>query len=337
LRQITRILAVILAFSITLSPIYSITIKIGSLAPSGSPWDKGLKQIASEWKKVSKGKVILKIYPGGIVGDESVMIRKMRLRQLQAAAITGVGMNQIAKGVLSVSIPLLIRTNEELDYILEKMAPYFEEELNRKQFILIMWTFVGWVHFFSRKPVINTDDLKKQKLWIWEDNAREAQIWKEAGYQPVPLPLPDVLTSLQSGMIDAFTATPLTATAYQWFGIAKNMLDMKWAPMVAGIVVSKSIWEKIPDKLKSKLSEIAKEVGKKTTREMRSADKDAIQIMKQYGLTVNPLTDEALTSWKSLVENGLSKFIEEEFDKETFFKIKKHLELYRNTAQTNGG
>lgn len=330
------LITVFFVFLLICSHTYSITIKIGSLAPSGSPWDKGLKQIAYEWEKVSKGGVILKIYPGGIVGDESVMIRKMRLRQLQAAAITGVGMNQIAKGVLALSVPLLIRTDEELDYALKKMSPYFEEEIKKKQFIVVMWTFAGWTHFYSRKPVINTDDLKKQKLWIWEDNARECQIWKEAGYQPVPLAMPDVLTSLQSGMLDAFTATPLSAAAYQWFGIAKNMLDMNWAPMIAGIVISKNIWEKIPDELKSRLLEITKEVGENTTREMQSADKDAIQIMKQHGLNINNLPDEALGSWESLVKNELNSLIEEEFGKEAYLEIKKHIETFRNSAQSNG-
>jgi TRAP-type C4-dicarboxylate transport system substrate-binding protein len=308
---------------------FALTIKIGSLAPSGSPWDKCLKKIASEWKKISNGEIVVKIYPGGIVGDETVMLRKIRLRQLHAAAITSVGMNSIAKGVLALSVPLLIRTDEELEYVLQKMIPYFEEELEKKQFVTILWTFAGWGHFFSKKPIVKPEDLKAQKLWVWEDNANEIQLWKEAGFQPVPLAMPDVMTSLQSGMIEVITATPLSAAAYQWFGIADNMCEMNWAPMVGGIVISKSTWEKIPAGLRTKLLTAAREAGKTLNEETRRTDEEVLGIMKQYGLVVNSVPDTVVQQWQHIVDKYFQRLIEEEFGAEAYEMIKVLLDEYR--------
>jgi TRAP-type C4-dicarboxylate transport system substrate-binding protein len=307
----------------------ALTIKVGSLAPSGSPWDKCLKKIASEWNDISGGEITMKIYPGGIVGDETVMLRKIRLRQLHAAAITSVGLNSIAQGVLALSVPMLIRTDDELEYVLKKMIPYFEDELEKKQFIPILWTFAGWGHFFSKKPIVKPEDLKAQKLWVWEDNTNEIQIWKEAGFQPVPLPMPDVMTSLQSGMIEVVMATPLSAAAYQWFGIANNMCQMNWAPMVAGIVISKSVWEKIPAGLRAKLLEAAREAGKTLNEETRRTDEEVMGIMKEHGLTVHSVPDNAVGEWQAIVNKYFQRLIEEEFGEEAYEMIKVLLDEYR--------
>ncbi|MBN1697420.1 MAG: TRAP transporter substrate-binding protein DctP [Spirochaetales bacterium] len=324
-----HILFLMILFFLITGEVFGLTIKIGSLAPSGSPWDKCLKRLAAEWKSISGGKVQVKIYPGGIVGDETVMLRKIRLRQLHAAAITSVGLNTIAKGVLALSVPMLIRNDAELEYVLERMIPHFEEELTKKQFIPIIWTFAGWGHFFSKKPVVRPSDLKEQKMWVWEDNTNEIQIWKEAGFKPVPLPMPDVMTSLQSGMIETVMATPLSAAAYQWFGIANHMCGMNWAPMIAGIVIAKSTWDKIPETLRPRLLDAAREAGKTLNEETRRTDEEVMEIMKANGLVVNPVPEQAVREWKAVVDANFQRLIDEEFGAEAYEMIKVLLDEYR--------
>jgi TRAP-type transport system periplasmic protein len=309
---------------------YTLEIKLGSLAPAGSPWDKSLRELAAEWQEISGGKVRLKIYHGGIAGDEDAIIRKMRLRQLHAAALSGVGMNQISKGPLAISTPMLVRTDDELEYILEKTTPYFEKELEKKQFITVMWTFAGWTHYFGREPITYPDDLKKQKLWVWDVSSEQTQVWKKAGFNPVPLAATEILTALQSGMIDALLATPLTAAASQWFAFADNMCELKFAPMIAGIVISKSVWEKIPDAIKPELLESAKRIQKKITEETMRADEEAIAIMKQNGLTVNKVPQEAADEWKRLMDTYYDDVIDSQFGREAYNLVQSTLEEYRN-------
>jgi TRAP-type C4-dicarboxylate transport system substrate-binding protein len=322
-----------LFFFITIVPLCGITIKLGSLAPTDSPWDKLLKQLAADWEKASSGRVTIKIYAGGVVGDEAVMLRKIRLGQLHAAAITGVGMNQIHQGVLALSIPMLITNDDELSYALENLGPYFEGALEKKSFKVIMWTFAGWTHIFSKQPARTPEDLKKQKLWVWEGSSKELQIWKEAGFHPVPLALPDIMTSLQSGMVDSFFTTPLSAAAYQWFGIASNMNEMNWAPMIAGIIIASSTWEKIPKDLQPTFIDIAHKAGIRITEETKKADAEAMRIMKKYGLTSYPPAKDSESEWKKIIDKYFDKYIDSEIGRESYIKVKNLLSDYRKNAK----
>lgn len=307
----------------------ALTIKLGSLAPIGSPWDIGLKKLSAEWNRISGGEIVMKIYPGGIVGDEDDMIRKMRIGQLDAAAITGVGMNRIYNGILAIQLPLFIRNDRELEYVLEKMKPYFEEKLAGKGFKVLIWHTAGWAHFFGKKPIVHPDDLKKQKMWVWDGDPNQLQAWKEQGFQPVPLAATEIMTSLQSGMAEAFTTSPLTAAAYQWFGLAPNMCGMKWAPFLGSIIISNRVWDRIPEKLRPKLMETVRAIGVTLQKEALLADEKAVAIMQNNGLKVNPVPEQMVDQWKLAVDEGFKKIIGKSFEKAAYDKAKAHLEEFR--------
>lgn len=325
------VIAIILAVSLMSTPTLALTIKLGSLAPNGSPWDKALRKISAEWSAISKGKIKLKIYPGGIAGGEGDMLRKMRIGQLHAAGLTGIGMCRVFPGILAVQLPLLVRSDKELYYVLEKMKPKFEKELEAKGFTVLIWSKVGWVHFFSKKAVVTPDDLKKHKLWNYAGDPDGTQAWKKAGFNPVPLSPTELMTSLQSGMVDAFSTTPLSAAAYQWFGLAKNMCGMKWAPLIGGIVVSTKTWKKIPEKMRVKLLGAAKKIGTEIQTEIDNADAQAISIMKQHGLKVNPVSSDIEAQWLPVVKNGFDMVIGKSFDEASYNEVKRHLKTFRES------
>jgi TRAP-type C4-dicarboxylate transport system substrate-binding protein len=319
------VVACVLAFL----PVSGLTVKLGSLAPTGSPWDKGLNRLGAEWEKLSNGSVELKIYPGGIVGDEADMIRKMRIGQLNAAGITGIGMCRIFPDIITVQLPLLVRSNAELTYVLDKIKPAFASELEKRGFKVIIWSFVGWVHFFSKNPVVTPDDLKRQKMFIWAGDADALQIWKESGFHVVPLTPTDIMPSLQSGMIDAFSATPLSAASYQWFGLAKNMCEMKWAPLIGGIVMTTATWSKIPPDIAAKLETAAQQIGSDMQADILKADDEAMAVMKKNGLVVNPVPASAEKAWQASVENGIAQGLLKDKAKDLFETVKKYLSEYR--------
>ncbi|HUI92315.1 MAG TPA: TRAP transporter substrate-binding protein DctP [Chitinivibrionales bacterium] len=307
----------------------SVTIKLGSLAPGGSPWDKGLQRLGAEWEKISFGAVELRIYPGGIAGDEADMIRKMRIGQLNAAGLTGIGLSRIFPEIITVQLPLFIRGNDELDYVLDKMKPVFAAELEKRGFKVLIWSFVGWVHFFSRNPVVTPDDLKAQKMFVWSGDPDAVMVWKESGFHVVPLTPPDIMTSLQSGMIDAFSATALSAASYQWFGIAKNMCAMKWAPLIGGIVVSANAWAKLDPALAARLDSAAQKVGADMQADILKADDEAVTVMKKYGLAVNPVPQAAEDAWRAAVQGGFEKGYLKNIDKGLLDAVRKYSEEYR--------
>jgi TRAP-type C4-dicarboxylate transport system substrate-binding protein len=326
-------LAVIILCIITLSvsPSFCLIIKLGSLAPNGSPWDKALRKISAEWAAISNNAVTLKIYSGGVAGGEEDMIRKMRIGQLNAAGLTGVGMCRVFPVILAIQLPLLVRNDKELYYTLEKMRPKFEKELEDKGFKVLIWTKVGWVHFFSKSPVVKPDDLKTHKLFNYAGDPDNTQAWKTAGFNPVPMDPTELMTALQSGMVNAFSTTPLSAAAYQWFGLAKNMCGMNWAPLIGGIVIATKTWNQIPDDLKPKLYEAAQKIGRDIQAEIDNADAQAITIMSQHGLVVHPVSPEIEKLWLSVVEKGFNAVIGKSFDEASYNEVKSHLTSYRES------
>jgi len=312
-----------------LQTLTAITIKIGSLTPTGSDWDNCIKEIASEWKRISNGEVTVKIYSGGIAGDESVMLRKIKLGQLQAAGITGVGISNIYQGTLALSIPLLIRTDGEFDYVLEKIKPFFAKKLEENGYKALMWTFAGWVHWFGRKPISKPDDLMKQKMWIWKGNSDEAQMWKEAGFYPVLLEANDLLTSLSSGMVDAFATTPLNAAANQWFGISQNMGTMNWTPMLGGMVIADKVWGKIPAKYHKDFMQVLDNIAKKFKQITLDADSKALKVMQDNGLKIIDISANDVQEWQQMVDDNFDKMIDRNTGREAYELVKKYLDEYR--------
>lgn len=310
---------------------FSQTIKFASLAPSGSPYDNGVRSIAAAWEEVSGGRITWRIYPGGIAGDEDDMIRKMKLGQLHAAGITGVGLSRLVKDVITIQLPMLVRTNEELFYILEKMGPEFKNDLDKKGIKILAWLTVGWVHYFAKKPVTSPEQLKKLKTFAWNGDTDGIQAWKELGYRPVPLAATDIFSSLQSGMIECIPAPPLSAASYQWFTQANNMCSLRWAPLIGGIVISTKKWQKIPAALKPELQEAARKQAGIMNKEILEADRQAIEAMKSNGLIINRVSPEVEKEWQELADVGLAKLEGKSFDARYRKLITQYLDEFRKS------
>lgn len=273
-------------------------VNLGTLAPEGSAWYNVLRDMAEEWKAATDGRVRFRIYPGGVAGDEPFMVRKMRNRQLHAAALTGVGLAEIAPEVMALQLPMLIQSYEELDYVLERMGPKLEAILAARGYTVLHWGDAGWVTFFAQRPVVTVDDLRKVRLFVWSSSTGEVDVWKDAGVTAVPLEATEIHPGLQTGLINAFSTTPLAALSFQWFGAAKHMTGMRWAPLVGATVIRNDAWEKIPDDLKPALRQAARRTGERLKRETRKLGDDAVQVMKQHGLVVHPVPPAALAEWE---------------------------------------
>jgi TRAP-type C4-dicarboxylate transport system substrate-binding protein len=304
------------------------TIKLGTLAPVGSPWEVGLRKLAAEWSRLSGGSVTLRIYAGGIAGDEPDMIRKMRIGTLNAAGVTVAGLQGIFSGFKTLSYPLLLRNDAELSDVLGDMRPFFEQELERRGFRAVMWSPAGWVYLFSRKPVMYPKDLKSQKLWVWQLDPNEIRAYQRAGFQTVPLAATDLMTSLQGGMVDAIVTSPLLAASNQWFGVVNNMSTIKLGPLWGATLITEKAWSEVPADLRPRLMEAAQKVADSLAPELAKADDKAIEIMRKYGLTITKAGPKAETEWADLLDRTFSGLVGTTYDKESFEIARKYLTEY---------
>lgn len=283
------------------------TIKLGTLAPKGSPWDKALQDLATSWSEESGGQVRIRIFAGGVAGDEIDMVRKIRIGQLHAAALTGAGLTKIAQDVQALQMPMMFRSDGELDFVRARVSGRLETALEDKGFKVLNWVDAGWVYFFTQDPVVRPADLKTRKLFAWVGETAHIEAWRDAGFQPIPLPATEIHTALSSGLITAVPTTPVAALAFQWFGLAKNMTDVKWAPLVGATVISTRAWDRIPENLRKRLLTNAKAVGERAQVTIRELGPKAVDVMKTHGLKVHSVPPEIVDEWEKGARQGYPK------------------------------
>lgn len=291
----------LLAFWIFISTSFSVsaeTIKLATLAPKGPPWYQALREMAEQWRTVSGGAIELRIYPGGVAGDEPDVVRKMRIGQLHAATLTSQGLSDMAPDIAALQLPMLIRSDAELNYIRERVSPEIEASLKAKGFRLLTWADAGWVYFFTQQPVVHPDDLKPLKLFVWSGDTASVDALRDAGYHPVPLAVTEIHTGLQSGLINAFGAPPVAALSFQWFTMANQMTNLKWVPLIAALVISDKVWQQLPDDLRPKPLEITRDAGARVRADVHKIESEAIEAMQNYGLVVHDIPPEVAAQWE---------------------------------------
>ncbi|MBF88569.1 MAG: hypothetical protein CMG75_02735 [Candidatus Marinimicrobia bacterium] len=280
-----------------------VNIKLATLAAHGSPWDLRLREMGQNWRDKSAGQVKLTVYPGGVAGDESAVIRKMRIGQLNAATLSTGGLAYIVPEFTAIShIPMLYNSDEEKDYVREKMTPDLIEKLEKKGYVFLHWGEVGWVRYFAKSPIRIPNDLKKHKLFVWADEGSDMTMHENLGFSPVPLAATDLLVALQTGMVTAFNTTPLLALGGQWFAGAKHMANMRWAPLMGGTIMQKKLWDQIAPEIQTLIINASKKAEIELTNEIRELDNKAIEVMEEYGLISHEVSEDELKEWRELVK-----------------------------------
>ncbi len=186
-----------------------------------------------------------KFYPGGVLGDEKDMLRKMHIGQIHGAALTSAGLSAIFNEMDVFQIPFLFESYHEVDYVTEEMGAFFQKGFDENGYILLGWSEAGFVHLMSTTPVATLDNLRKAKVWTWADSPMTKVIFDEANVSAIPLSVPDVLVGLQTGLVDVVYAPPTGAISLQWFTKIKYMTDVNLIYLIGGLVIQKKMFNKI--------------------------------------------------------------------------------------------
>ena len=306
-----------------------IVIKMATLAPEGTEWHGLLVELGQQWKVVTDGDVRLRIYPGGVVGDERDMIRKMRIGQIHGAAISNEGMTEINPYFTTFYMPMMYQSYDEVDFVRDRLSNELLNKTEENGFKILTMVDVGWAYWFSTEPIYTPDDLKNNKIFIWAGDYKSAQLYEKHGYQPVPLAMTDVLSGLQTGLITSLGFNPLYALSQQLFGIADNMLDMKWGNLTAAIIIDLKTWNKIKPEYQESMLSVAKSIGDGFQQKNRYESDKSVEVMEKYGLKVNTPTPEQVKIWDELI-NSMGPDIRGSLIEENAFdrlmEIKKEME-----------
>jgi TRAP-type C4-dicarboxylate transport system substrate-binding protein len=324
-----KLLPLLLALMLLSSGLRAEVIKIGSIAPSRSIWDKSLNDLALEWEKITGGSVQIKIYPGGIVGGEPDMLTKMRLGALGGAVFTNMGMTDIYSDTFVLNLPFLMNSDQEFSYVFGLLRPDLEKQIEAKGFKVIFWTLIGWEYFFSKNMVLYPDDLKKEKLSYTTSGAEMGHAWKKMGFQIIPNELKDMLMALQSGMNTAFYLPPLVAASGQFFALAPHMLKLRLAPVLGSLVLTERAWNSIPEQYRGPMVKAVSRLTEGLYQQTQELDKEALKTMADNGLIVHEPPADALDKWRAVATLGMDELVGKAFSKEIYDKILALLQEFR--------
>jgi TRAP-type C4-dicarboxylate transport system substrate-binding protein len=206
---------------------------------------KQMHLLALELADSTEGRVRIKFYPGGVAGDERDVLRKMRIGQLHASGFTGNGLGEILPAVRLLETPFLFSNFAEFDAVLADVSDTLRTGFREEGYELAGWASVGMVHLFSKHPIASVEDLRKSRPWVWETDPLAAALFRKLDISPIPLPLPQVLTSLQTGIIDVAYTSPSGAVSLQWFTRVNYMTNLPLTHSLGGIVISERFLDRI--------------------------------------------------------------------------------------------
>ncbi len=287
-------------------PRAKVEIKIATIAPEGSTWMRIMEQLDAQIREKTAGEAGLRFYPGGVQGDESVVLRKIRAGQLQGGGFTGVGLGEIAPELRVMEIPFLFRDLDEVRAVQAKMEPVFDQKLRDQGWELLGWSDVGFVYLFTKTPIRTADDLKKVRMWLWEGDPLAEAFLKTVGVSPVPLPITDVVTSLQTGLIDAVYTSALGCIALQWFTRISYMTDLPVAHAQGAVIVSSKAFESLSPASRQIVKDLSKECFAQLADETAKANETSIPVLKSKGVQIVSLSAAEKSGF-----DGVSKTVRE--------------------------
>ena len=299
------------------------TLKVATLAPDGSTWHKAFKMFGLKLKEKTDGEIEMKIYAGGVMGDEPAMVRKMRSGQLDGSACTSVGLGDINAQLLMLQLPLLFRNEKQLDKVRNAMSDKFKQLLLDGGFVLSGWGDVGRIFLFSNSPIKKPSDVANTKMWVWDTDPISKEIMKVAGVNAVPLGVPDVLPSLQTGVIDAFGAAPYAAIALQWYSKAAYVTNLSLSMGIGGSVLTEKTYNKL-EPYHAVMEEVAAATYESLLKRIRKDNKKSMKTLKDKGIAVVQPTnmDEWIDLSVKVRENLTGTLFKEELVNEMLGHLK---------------
>jgi TRAP-type C4-dicarboxylate transport system substrate-binding protein len=309
-------------------------VKFATLATEGTTWMNVMREYDAAVRKESGGRLGFKIYAGGVQGEDKDVMRRIRLGQLHSAGITGVGIGEISPKLRILDAPFLFDNYAEVDHIHTTFEAAFAKEFNDNGFVNLGWAEVGFVYVFTNTPVREVADMSGVKMWVWEGDQIAEAAFRALGISPIPMSVTDVLTSLQTGLINGAYISPLAALVLQWNTRVKYMMSVPLADAQGAVVVSRKKFDSLPADLQEILVRNGKKYLSDLTQKSRSENAAAIQTMKKNGLQMIEVKElQALSDFAAYGKKARQSLVGKLYDQSWLEMIEKAMSDFRGKHQ----
>lgn len=310
---------------------FSMTLKIATLAPAGTSWMNEMKKGADEIKQKTDGRVKLKFYPGGVMGNDQSVHRKIRIGQLHGGAFTSGGLSHAYPEIQALSLPMLFNSLEEVDYVRSKVDPLLKQNIEDKGFVLLGISEGGFARILSQSRLVDLEAIRKSKVWIPEGDELVQSTFNTLGISPVSLPISDVFTGLQTGLIETVTVNPTGAIAFQWHSNMSYMTETPVTYLIGTLAIKKKVFDKFSAEDQAIVREEIGRVFKRMDKINRSDNQKAAVALQNQGIEFVSPTEDELNRWRELSGEAIESMISSgDFSKTMYETVNRHLTDFRN-------
>ncbi len=336
--KLTRLCMALIVLCLPLAgPTWSLakatTIKVALVTPDGSTWTNTIREMARELKKKSGGSLKLKIYAGGIKGDELDVLRQMRANRIHASGFSGVGMGVVLPQVRILEAPLLFKDYAETDHVKTELFDQFSAGFEKKGYVLLGFAEAGFVYFFSKKPLEGPEALKSVKMWAWKGDPVAETFLKTFGIRTYPLHLADVNTGLETGMIDSFYSPPLAAVAFQWTTRVQHILDYPMVNSTGALLINKRMFYRLSAENQELLKALSRTYCDRLVALTREENKTALAVLAESGLKTDTPTADQMAMFAENAKKTYARNIPGLYSQALFDQVKGILNEFRSGKQ----
>jgi TRAP-type C4-dicarboxylate transport system substrate-binding protein len=282
------------------APLQAATLKIATLAPEGSAWMVAMREAAKEVEVATDGRVKIKFYPGGVMGNDSTVLKKIRLGQLHGGALTGTELAAVTPNAPIYGLPFLFSSRDEVAAARSALDAELASELEAAGFRMISLSGVGFALLMSSADISSRQALESRKVWVPQGDVISEVTFRSGGIAPVPLPLADVFTALQSGLVDTVGNTPAGAIALQWHSNLRQVLDLPLAYIVGYVVLQERAFSRLSDADQQTLLDAFRRGSERIEAGNRQADAQALQALVELGVKLVPPSPEEVERWRRI-------------------------------------
>ncbi len=301
-QRLQRLLLATIAFAWFL-PAAGLELKIASVAPDGSAWMRAMRDGAQKIRDATDDRVVLKFYPGGVMGDDSQILRRIRVGQLHGGALTAGGLGDRYPALQAYGVPLLFRSLDEVDYVRERFDSELLAGLESAGFVSFGFVEGGFAQFMSAEPVRSVEDLRRRKVWIPDGDEISLLSLETLGVSPVPLPVTDVMTSLQTGLLDVVASSPVVALVLQWHTKVRYVTDLPVVYSYGILAIDARVFDRISDSDQRIVREVLTDVMTSLDAAARDDNERALQAMYDVGIEPVSIDRANLNAWRAAIES----------------------------------
>ena len=285
----------------------AVDLKIATVAPDGSHWMEQMRAGAEDIRQRTGGRVTVKFYPGGVMGNDAQILRKIRVGQLQGGAFTAGGLGERYSPLNLYGIPLLFRSLDEVDHVRTQLDPKLLAGLEQAGFVSFGFIEGGFANLLSNEPVSSVDDIRRKKVWVPEGDQISFLAMQALGLSPVVLPITDVLTGLQTGLIEITFASPVAALVLQWHTKVKYITELPISYSMGIFALERETFRSLDAADQQVVRDVMSEVANRLDRTAREDNERALEVLGNAGLQTVDVNAADVAEWRRTIEGTFAE------------------------------